>query len=168
MATHFLYKYCRHLACCNLCERSFSSDCLEDEKPWPLVSGCVLVFFNKLKMHFIVQQWKKMFPKCGLTYIIAGTAPPMVRHHTQSPLSHATLDWRKCKSAPCFVHTDPVPFLKSHYPDVIMAQAWILSMFVLLPWLTYVKHTAINQEGRENQKFSVYCVVAVLPHLHLP
>ena len=32
MATYVLYKSCRHLACCNLCARIFSSEYLEDEK----------------------------------------------------------------------------------------------------------------------------------------
>ena len=54
-------------------------------------------------MNFTVQQWQKT----------------PAEHHTQHPLSHATLDRRKRKSAPCFANMNPVHifFAKSRYHD---------------------------------------------------
>ena len=59
-------------------------------------------------------QKSRLTPHAGT--IETASAPSTAGHHTQCPLSHVTLDWHKCKCAPCFTNTDSVPFFaKSWY-----------------------------------------------------
>ena len=68
------------------------------------------------------------------------------------PCPMQSLDWRKCKSAPCFANTDSVPFLAKHdIVTITMTRVQILSMsWLFITANAHQKHK--NQPGGRARK----------------
>ena len=122
---------------------------------------------------------EKCFKKSRIAPVKSKTettqAPPAAGHHAQPLLHNAFLDWRECKSAPCFANIDPVPFLaKTLYRDSNYGMG---ADFVKVVPFCHDKHASQIQQsiGRTGKKgyclLSCHCAPAsppTLTHLLLP